>query len=183
MQLNTLIDGLRHESGHTRLGLLRHTALVPRAGQGIILSAGKGVEPKRGYKKRDDGVPAVNKDTGRTVRVLPETLQENGDRFEPLPENKAGDPRWRGKPKPPREPARPDKPDVPREPPPAPVRPEREEKPVKPMKEPNEVEPVKPMKEPRPSPPRRWKAPKKRAPTAAAESVLRRYLQALERKP
>ncbi len=136
---------------------------------------------KQGYKKRDDGVPAVNTDTGRTVRVLPETLKDEADRFKPVSPNQVGDPRWRGKPKPPREPDRPDKPEVPREPPPAPVRPWSDEKPVKPMKEPNEVDPVKPAKEPKPSPPRRWKQPKKRKRVEAA-SVLRRYLEALERK-
>lgn len=136
---------------------------------------------KRGYKQRTEGVPVTNKDTGRTVYVLDETLKDEPEKFERVPDNKAGDPRWRGKPKPPRSPEKPDKPRITRDPPPAPVRPERGEKPVKPMKEPNEVEQVEPMKEPEPSPHRRWKAPKKRSVTAA--SVLRRYLETLDRKP
>lgn len=135
---------------------------------------------KRAYKQRDDCVPATNRDTGRTVYVLDETLKERPERFRKLPSNEAGDPRWRGKPKPPREPRRPQKPEIPREPPPAPIHPIRAEKPVTPMKEPNEVEAVARMKEPRPSPARRWKAPKKRVPTAA--SVVRRFLRSLERK-
>ncbi len=137
---------------------------------------------KLGYKKRDKGVPATNKETGRTVRVLPETLKEHPDEFQGLPEEKAGDPRWRGKPKPPREPRRPDKPKVPRESPPAPIRPQLEPKPATRMKPVNEVDEVEPMKEPEPSPKRRWKQPKKFKPTAAARSVLRRYLDSLHWK-
>ena len=135
----------------------------------------------RKYKKREDGVPVKNKDTERTVYVLPETLKKHPDEFTRVPEDKAGDPRWRGKPKPPRQPEGPEKPEVPREAPPAPIRPQQEKEPVSQMKEVNEVQPVKPMKEPTPSPPRRWKQPKKFQPTAA-ESVLRRYLEALERE-
>lgn len=116
---------------------------------------------ERWAKERTKGVPVTNKDTGRTVYVLPETLKKNPDKFKKLDPDDAGDPRWRGKPKPPRKPRKPDKPEVPREPPPAPIRPEQKTKKVKPMKPVTEVPEVDPTKVPVPSPPRRWKKLKK----------------------
>lgn len=120
-------------------------------------------------KSRTPGVPVKNKDTGRTVYVLPETLKEDAGRFQKVPPNQVGDPRWRGKPKPPARPRKPEKPEVPRDAPPAPIRPALKEKPVKRMKPVTEVPEVSPMKVPEPSPPRRWKKLKR---FQASESVV-----------
>jgi hypothetical protein len=135
---------------------------------------------KQAYKPRTKGVPVRNKDTGRTVYILKETLKQHPERFEKEREDKVGDPRWRGKPKPPRKPEKPKKPEIPRESPPAPIRPQIRRKRVKRMKPVTEVPEVKPTKVPTPSPPRRWKQLKRYKPTASAESVLRRYLEALD---
>lgn len=139
---------------------------------------------RQAYKERTKGVPVKNKDTGRTVYVLPETLKKHPGRFQKLPEDHVGDPRWRSKPKPPRRPEKPEKPDVPRESPPAPIRPQIQKKPSDRMKPVVEVPDVDAVKVPVPSPPRRWKTLKKFSPvvTASAESVLRRYLEALDRE-
>jgi len=102
-------------------------------------------------------VPVKNKETGRTVYVLPETLKEEPNRFEKIPPNEMGDYRWRGKAKPPRRPRKPYRPEIPRDPPPAPIKP-----PALP-KLPRLPEPVKPVpmlklpKVPKPSPHRKWK--------------------------
>lgn len=128
-------------------------------------------------KPRTKGVPVTNKDTGRTVYVLPETLKKDPGKFEKVPEEKAGDPRWRGKPKPPKRPRKPEKPEVPREPPPAPIQPELRKKPVKPMKPVTEVPDVEEMKVPEPSPKRRWKKLKK---YKNAAIVLQRFLALLD---
>lgn len=133
------------------------------------------------YKKRDQSVPALNKETGRTVYVLPETIKQHPDKFQAIPEYKAGDPRYRGKPKPPRVPHKPKKPEVPREPPPTRIRPEVPRKRVKPTNPVKKVKPVKEMKIPRPSPKRKWKELKKFSPTKVASNqlaltVLERYL-------
>jgi len=139
---------------------------------------------KQAYKKRTKGVPVKNKDTGRTVYVLPETLKEHPSDFSKVPKERAGDPRWRGKPKPPRRPRKPEKPEVPRESPPAPIHPQDEKKPFTRMDPVVDVPEVKPMKVPKPSPPRRWKKLKKFQPvvTASAKAVLKRYLAALDGK-
>lgn len=130
-------------------------------------------------KPRTKGVPVTNKDTGRTVYILPDTLKKNPDKFEKVPEDKAGDPRWRGKPQPPARPRKPEKPEVPREAPPAPIRPELHKKPVKRMKPVTEVPEVDEMKVPEPSPPRRWKKLKK---YLASEQVVERWLYLITRK-
>lgn len=133
----------------------------------------------RWAKARSKGVPVRNKDTGRTVYVLPETLKTDPGRFQKVPPDQAGDPRWRGKPKPPARPRKPDKPEVPREPPPAPIRPVFKKKTVKRMKPVTEVPEVNPMKVPEPSPPRRWKKLKQRR-FEAAQAVVERYLASLD---
>jgi len=130
----------------------------------------------RWAKARTKGIPVKNKDTDRTVYVLPETLKEHPGRFQKVPPDKAGDPRWRGKPKPPARPRKPEKPEVPRDPPPAPIRPPIKKKPVKLMKPVTEVPEVSPMKVPEPSPPRRWKKLKR---LQASEAVVERYLASL----
>lgn len=142
------------------------------------------MSPKQAYKKRTKGVPVKNKDTGRTVYVLPETLKENPSDFGKVPKDRAGDPRWRGKAKPPRRPRKPDKPEVPRKSPPAPIHPQDEKKPFKLTEPVVEVPEVKPMKVPEPSPKRRWKKLKKFSPvvTASARAVLWRYLEAMKRE-
>jgi hypothetical protein len=132
-------------------------------------------------KKRTKGVPVTNRDTGRTVYVLPETLQKDPDRFQKVPPDHAGDPRWRGKPKPSARPRRPDKPEVPRDPPPAPIRPEIPKKRVKQTKPVVEVPDVPEMKVPEPSPQRKWKKLKKFTPlVASSEAVVRRFLASLD---
>lgn len=140
---------------------------------------------RHGYKKRDQGVPAENQETGRTVRVLPETLKDEPGKFRPVQDDEVGDPRWRGKSKPSRPARRPDRPDVPRESPPAPVHPPDPKRPSKQTPPVNPVTVVPEMKEPEPSPPRRWKRLKKYEPTmtASARSVLNRFISANQRKP
>jgi len=137
------------------------------------------------YKKRDQSVPALNKETGRTVYVLPDTIKQHPEKFQALPEDKAGDPRYRGKPKPPRLPRKPEKPEVPRDPPPTRIRPEiqRKVRPTNPIKK---VKPVKEMKIPEPSPKRKWKKLKKFSPTKVASvqlahAVVERYLAAISK--
>lgn len=115
-------------------------------------------------KIRDKAIPVKNKETGRTVYVLPETLKKDPDKFKKIPPDKAGDPRWRGKPKPPKRPQKPDKPDVPRDAPPAPIKPQIPARRVKPTQQVTDVPDVAPMKIPKPSPKRRWKKPKKFSP-------------------
>lgn len=136
---------------------------------------------KRQAKKRTKGIPVTNQDTGRTVYVLPETLQKDPDKFQKVPPDESGDPRWRGKPKPPARPRRPEKPEVPRDPPPAPIHPETPQKRIKLTKPVVEVPDVQEMKVPEPSPPRRWKRLKKYNPMVAnSATVLRRFLALLD---
>jgi hypothetical protein len=131
----------------------------------------------RAYKKREKGVPVKNRDTGRVVYVSPDTLDKNPGRFEKVqdPDQSTGDPRWRGKAKPPKRPAKPHRPEVPRDPPPAPVKPPVPAKRVKPPKAVKPVPMLKPPKIPEPSPQRRWRKLKDRF--ASAEEVVRRFTQ------
>lgn len=130
------------------------------------------------YTKRTKGVPVLNKDTDRTVYVLPETLQKEPDRFEKVPPDTVGDPRWRGKPKPPSRPAKPVKPEVPRDPPPAPVRPQIRKRKVKLVERVPEIPQVEAPKVPVPSKPHRWK--KVKPITASAVAIVDRYLASLQ---
>lgn len=110
----------------------------------------------------ENEIPVKNKDTGRTVYVLPETMKKEPGRFEKMQPNDSGDPRYRGKPKPPRSPRKPRRPRLPVDPPPAPIKPElppKEPEPAKPVKP---VLPVKPPKVPEPSPHRKWTKPRQR---------------------
>ena len=95
-------------------------------------------------------IPVKNKETGRTVYVLPETLKKEPESFQKLQPNKVGDPRWRGKSKPPKRPRKPERAEIPREPPPAPIRPPILPKPPKPPKPVEPVPPLKPAKIPAP---------------------------------
>lgn len=129
-------------------------------------------------KKRTKGVPVRNRDTGRTVYVLPETLQKDTGRFERVPPDTVGDPRWRGKPKPPAKPVKPAKPEVPRDPPPAPIRPLIKKRRVKLVERVPEIPEVEPPKVPVPSKPHRWKKVKQLQ--ASAEAIVDRYLTSLQ---
>lgn len=130
-------------------------------------------------KKRTKGVPVTNTDTGRTVYVLPETLKKHPDKFKVVPDDHAGDPRWRGKPKPPRKPKKPEKPEVPRESPPAPIKPRAPKKEKTETKPVTPATPAKPVKVTEPSPQRRWKKLKRLQPKVAAERVALRFLAAI----
>lgn len=103
------------------------------------------------YKKRKKGLPVRNKDTDRVVYVQPETLKERSTDFEKVPPDEVGDPRYRGKAKPPARPEKPHKPEIPRDPPPSPLQYPQLPKPVKPPKPVKEVPPLKPPKVPEPS--------------------------------
>lgn len=119
-------------------------------------------------------IPVKNKETGRTVYVLPETLKNEPDRFQKLRPDKVGDPRWRGKSKPPRRPMKPQRAEIPRDPPPAPIKPPI---PLKLPKLPKTVKPVpmlKPPKVPTVSPFRRWRTEKRYK--TSSEAVVRKYL-------
>jgi hypothetical protein len=105
-------------------------------------------------------IPVKNKETDRTVYVLPETLKEQPDRFQKLRPNEVGDVRWRGKSKPPRFPKRPERAEIPRDPPPAPIRLPKLPKPIKPPKPVKIVPMLKPPKIPKPSPFRQWRTEK-----------------------
>jgi hypothetical protein len=118
-------------------------------------------------------VPVKNKDTGRTVYVLPETLSKDPGRFEKVRPETVGDPRWRGKAKPPKRPKKPERPEIPRDTPPAPVKPPVLPKRVKPPKPVKPVPLLKGPKVPEPSPFRRWKKVKR---FLSAEDVVARYL-------
>jgi hypothetical protein len=100
-----------------------------------------------------DEIPVKNKDTGRTVYVLPETLKDEPDRFKKLSPNQ--DPR--PDPQRARKPRKPRRPRVPRDPPPAPVKPPVPPKPPKLPKLPKPVPPLDPPKVPEPSPHRKYK--------------------------
>jgi hypothetical protein len=132
-------------------------------------------------KKRTKGIPVRNKETDRTVYILPETLKDDPSRFEKLRPTTVGDPRWRGKPKPPAKPVKPTKPEVPRDPPQAPIRPAIPKKRIKPTKRVTRVPEVKTPKVPVPSEPHRWKKEKRFQPHAstAVEALVDRYLNSL----
>lgn len=104
----------------------------------------------------DNEIPVKNKDTGRVVYVLPETLRAEPDRFQKLRPRK--DPRKR--PDRADKPRKPHRPRLPRDAPPAPVKPPVPPKPPKLPKLPKPVPPLKPPKIPGPSPFRKWKKPK-----------------------
>jgi hypothetical protein len=106
----------------------------------------------------DNEVPAKNRDTGRIVWVLPETLRDNPGKFQkPRPDE---DPTNEG-PKPPAKPAKPRRPRIPLDPPPAPIKPPEPPEVPEPPKIPSVPEPADPPKVPKPSPHRKWKIKKK----------------------
>lgn len=101
---------------------------------------------------RQDAVPAVNKDTGRTVYVTPEKLKANPGRFE----THTPDAEDTAKERQPRRPAKPAKPRRPRRhraPLPHPEPYKKPPQPPKPVPRVKPVRPVKPVPVPEPSEP------------------------------
>ena len=122
---------------------------------------------------RDNTVPALNKDTGRVVWVLPETLKDHPERFQRVPKEQAGDPRYRHKPPPPSKPRRPRPPRDPKLVPDAPVAVRPRVKPVKPVKPVPSVPKVKPVQPALPPTQRKVKKPKR---LMQAARVVSRWL-------
>ena len=114
----------------------------------------------------DDREPAINKKKDRIVYVLPETLDEEGGTYEPVPKERAHHLKYKGKPRHPDKPAKPEKPhkpDIPRATTPAELHPPKVPKPLPPIPKIPQVKPVPHLKSPMPTDePRRWKtkAPK-----------------------
>ncbi len=104
-----------------------------------------------------DLVPARNKETGRLVYVLPETLKQDSSRFERVSPDEIKPEGFEHRPRPPKQPAKPDKPHVPRDPLPMRPRYPKPPQPVKLPKPPRLRKPVKPV--PVPEPPRPRKTP------------------------
>jgi len=116
-------------------------------------------------------IPVKNKDTGRTVYVLPETLKKDPDKFERLDPNER--PPGKAKPRSPRRPRKPERPEVPRDAPPAPVKPPVSPKKVKPVQPVKPVPPLDLPKVPEPSPHRKWKKLKRYQ--ASSQTVVERF--------
>jgi hypothetical protein len=104
-------------------------------------------------KPRQKEIPVRNRDTGRIVYVVPETLKEETTRFETVTQDDLKPPASRHKPTQARKPRKPDRPHRPEAPipvpkpylkPPQPPKPAKTPKPVKPLK------PIEPMKVPEP---------------------------------
>jgi hypothetical protein len=123
-----------------------------------------------------DEIPVKNKDTGRVVYVLPETLRDQPQDFEKLSPNE--DPRKR--PERAERPDKPRRPRIPRDPPPAPVKPPRPPKPPKVPKPPKPVPTLDPPKVPEPSPFRKWKKLKEYKAHIVARFLARSIKEALE---
>lgn len=105
-----------------------------------------------------DTLPVQNKDTGRVVYVLPETLKEEPsrwDRISPEKPHPEGEPRKQ--PERARKPRKPRKPHVPKPVVPIPVPYQRPPLPIKHLKPPKRVRPVGPV--PVPEPPEPYKKP------------------------
>lgn len=105
------------------------------------------------YLEAAEKTPVRNKDTGRIVYVTPETLREDGSRFEPASHDDLKPEHLRGKPTPPKKPHKPRKPHRPKDPIPVPkpyVKPPLPPKIPKPVKPVRPVQPVKVLEPPRP---------------------------------
>lgn len=140
----------------------------------------------RKYTRPKNMVPVEDKETERTVYVLPETLQEEGGKYEKIPPsqlNTEGQPapeRRPGQPHLPRKPKKPHRPDITRDPPPAPVHPPIPPKERLPPKKPKPVPPLKPPKVPKPSEPQRWEREERYLhATEQNLRVVQKYLDAL----
>lgn len=110
------------------------------------------VEAEKGKGK----VPVRNKDTGRLVYVLPETMQEESSRFERATREDLQPEGYKHRPTPPKQPPKPDKPHVPRDPIPVPPKYPKPPQPVKLPKPPKLRGPVKPVPVPEPPKPRKY---------------------------
>jgi hypothetical protein len=141
------------------------------------------------YKRPDNMVPVWNKHKERTVYVLPDTLKEEGGKYEKLPAEELdsqGKPtflRHPGQPQLPAKPKKPHKPPVNRKPIPAPPHP-----PLHPTDRknlpPREVVPVKrvkPTKVPHPPKHQDFKRVKRylKSDNAAPERILQKFLDRL----
>lgn len=105
------------------------------------------------YLEATNEVPVRNKDTGRIVYVTPETLREDGSRFESVSHDDLKPEHQRGKPTPPRKPKKPKRPHKPRDPIPIPkpyAKPPLPPKIPKPVKRVPLVKPVPVVEPPRP---------------------------------
>jgi hypothetical protein len=103
-------------------------------------------------------IPVKNKDTGRIVYVLPETLEKRPGDFQTNPRrDELSNPLLKGKPSKPARPKKPHKPEIPRDAPPAPARPPIPIKRIKPIPPVKPVPELKVPKVPIPPPFRKWK--------------------------
>lgn len=128
-------------------------------------------------------MPVFNKRKKRVVHVLPETLKDESETYERIPEDENDHVMNRGKPRKPRRPAKPRKPhrpEIPRAVTPAPRKPPRPVKPVKPVKPVPILKPLKLPKKPIPVEPRRWTQPRPDRYHKQAHSVAARFLAETE---
>jgi hypothetical protein len=142
------------------------------------------------YKRPDNMVPVWNTEKERTVYVLPETLKEEGGKYEKLdPDdtNSQGKPtylRHPGQPQLPRKPKKPRKAPIERKPIPAPPHPplHPSERKNLPPRKPTPVKPVKPPKVPEPPKHQDFKKVKRylKADDELSASVVQKFLARLE---
>jgi len=108
-------------------------------------------------KAKTDEIPVRNRDTGRIVWVVKDTIKEHPDRFQTVSPDDLKPPAHQHKPDPPQKPARPRKPHHKHDPipvpqpylkPPVPVKPVKTVKPVKPVPPVKILEPPRPVKHP-----------------------------------
>jgi hypothetical protein len=144
------------------------------------------------YKRPKNMVPVWNKDKERTVYVLPETMKEEGGKYEKLPDNELdsqGKPtplRHPGQPQLPKKPQKPHKPQIKRKPVPAPLHPpllpieRRNLPPKKPKAVPHYH--VKPPKVPHPPNTEDFKRVRRnlKADDAVPERVLQKFLDEIQ---
>lgn len=104
-------------------------------------------------KAKTKEIPVRNRDTGRIVYVVPETMKEDSSRFETVSPEDLKPPSHRHKPTPARRPQKPRKPHIEHEPIPVPVPYQHAPDPPKPAKTPKPVQRVKPIKIPEPPEP------------------------------
>lgn len=145
------------------------------------------------YKRPDNMIPVWNRETERTVYVLPETLKEESGTYEKLdPDdlNSEGMPsflRHPGQPQLPRKPKKPHKPKIPRKPLPAPLLPPMHPSDRKnlPPRKPTLVKKVKPPKVPHMPNieeyrrKKRYVQPVQASDNATAERVVQKFLDRL----
>lgn len=129
-------------------------------------------------KAKEKEILVRNKDTGRIVYVVPETLQEEPGRFEFVSPEDLEPPSHRHKPEQARKPKKPRKPHHQHDPIPVPKPYLRPPQPVKPAKLPKPVKPVKPIKILEPPEPIKYPlVPGRKLYRKIAEKVVERYLR------